>query len=102
MGNSLAKIDISEEAKMLTLSDPTMETVSFTFFGLTEKEQMALHDMLLHYKEFTEEVHDAPAGYDPTTLFTTTQLELFRVFGVTEQEGESDQDEAVSAVGSTH
>lgn len=85
MGNSPEKIDLSKETEMISLSDPIMENIEFTFFGLTKKEQKALHDMLLHYKEFNEEIHNMPPGYDMASLFTATQMELFRVFGVTEE-----------------
>jgi hypothetical protein len=46
-------------------------------FELTDKQLLALQDMLQHYKEFQEELYEYP---DPQTLFTQTQFELFSLF----------------------
>ena len=45
----------------------------------TEQEYKTLQDMLQHYREFQEELYGYP---DETTLFTATQLRLFRRFSV--------------------
>lgn len=46
---------------------------------LTEKQLLALRDILYHYKEFQEELYNYP---EPDTLFTQTQLELFDIFDI--------------------
>jgi hypothetical protein len=46
---------------------------------LTEKQMSSLRDMLSQYKEFREELYEYP---DPTTLFTKTQTELFKIFDI--------------------
>jgi hypothetical protein len=46
---------------------------------LTEKQMTSLRDMLSQYKEFQEELYEYP---DPTTLFTETQTELFKIFDI--------------------
>lgn len=45
----------------------------------TEKQLLALRDMLLVYKEFQLELYNYP---EENTLFTKTQQELFSVFDV--------------------
>jgi hypothetical protein len=46
---------------------------------LTEKQLLALQDMLYTYKQLQEEVHNYP---EPDTLFTKTQQELFDIFNI--------------------
>jgi hypothetical protein len=46
---------------------------------LTEKQLLALQDMLYTYKQLQEEVHNYP---EPDTLFTKTQRELFDIFDI--------------------
>ena len=48
-------------------------------FELTDKQLLALQDMLQHYKEFQEELYKYP---EPNTLFTQTQLDLFSLFDI--------------------
>ncbi len=48
-------------------------------FELTDKQLLALQDMLQHYKEFQEELYKYP---EPNTLFTQTQLNLFSLFDI--------------------
>lgn len=88
MGNLLDSINLDNTPESPIVHGSDTSIAGFTFFGLNEKEQSALHDMLLSYKEMQEEIYDLPPSYDMTTLFTGTQLELFRVFGVIEQEEE--------------
>ena len=45
----------------------------------TEKQLLALRDMLFAYKEFQLELYNYPKE---NTLFTKTQLELFSIFNV--------------------
>jgi hypothetical protein len=46
---------------------------------LTDKQLLALQDILCHYKEFQEELYNYP---EPDTLFTKTQQELFDIFNI--------------------
>ena len=46
---------------------------------LTEKQLLALRDILSFYKEFQNELYDYP---EEDTLFTKTQLELFDIFDI--------------------
>ena len=46
---------------------------------LTEKQLLALQDMLYHYKEFQLELYEYP---QEDTLFTQTQRELFDIFDI--------------------
>lgn len=46
---------------------------------LTEKQLLALQDILSFYKEFQNELYDYP---EEDTLFTKTQLELFGIFDI--------------------
>jgi hypothetical protein len=46
---------------------------------MTEKQLLALRDMLYVYKDLQEEVHNYP---EPDTLFTKTQQELFDLFDI--------------------
>jgi hypothetical protein len=46
---------------------------------LSEKQLLALRDILYHYKEFQLELYEYPPE---DTLFTQVQLELFDIFDV--------------------
>jgi hypothetical protein len=46
---------------------------------LSEKQLLALRDILYHYKEFQLELYEYPPE---DTLFTLVQLELFDIFDV--------------------
>ena len=46
---------------------------------LTEKQLLALQDILSFYKEFQNELYNYP---EEDTLFTKTQLELFDIFDI--------------------
>lgn len=46
---------------------------------LTEKQLLALQDMMYFYKEFQQELYDYPPE---DTLFTQTQRELFDIFDI--------------------
>jgi len=46
---------------------------------LTEKQLLALRDILYFYKEFEMELYDYP---QEDTLFTKTQRELFDIFDI--------------------
>lgn len=46
---------------------------------LTEKQLLALRDMMYFYKEFQLELYDYPSE---DTLFTKTQRELFDIFDI--------------------
>lgn len=46
---------------------------------LTEKQLLALRDILYFYKEFENEKYDYP---EEDTLFTQTQRELFDIFDI--------------------
>ena len=56
-----------------------LDTVMTLEEVLTEKQLLALRDMLYHYKEFQMELYEYP---DEDTLFTQTQLELFDIFDI--------------------
>ncbi len=45
----------------------------------TEKQLLALQDMVSVYKQLQEEVHNYP---EPDTLFTKTQREVFAILDV--------------------
>jgi len=46
---------------------------------LTDKQLLALRDILYHYKEFQLELYEYPSE---DTLFTQTQRELFDIFDI--------------------
>jgi len=46
---------------------------------LTEKQLLALRDMMYFYKEFQQELYEYPPE---DTLFTQTQRELFDIFDI--------------------
>lgn len=46
---------------------------------LTDKQMLALQDMLCFYKEFQNELYNYPPE---DTLFTKTQRELFEIFDI--------------------
>ena len=46
---------------------------------LSDKQLLALRDILSFYKEFQEELYNYP---EETTLFTKSQLELFEIFDI--------------------
>jgi len=46
---------------------------------LTDKQLLALQDILCHYKEFQEELYNYP---EPDTLFTQTQQEIFTLLDI--------------------
>jgi len=46
---------------------------------LSEKQLLALRDILYHYKEFQMELYEYPSE---DTLFTQTQFELFELFDI--------------------
>ena len=46
---------------------------------LSDKQLLALRDILSFYKEFQEELYNYP---EDTTLFTKSQLELFKLFDI--------------------
>jgi len=46
---------------------------------LTEKQLLALRDIMFFYKEFQQELYNYP---DEDTLFTQTQRELFDIFDI--------------------
>jgi hypothetical protein len=62
---------------------PTTETMLDTVLTmeeiLTEKQLLALRDILYFYKEFEMELYDYP---QEDTLFTKTQRELFDIFDI--------------------
>lgn len=65
---------------MMELTTKTMlDTVLTIEEVLTEKQLLALRDMLYHYKEFQLELYDYPSE---DTLFTKPQLELFDIFDI--------------------
>lgn len=47
--------------------------------ALTEKQLLAVRDMIAQYKEFQEELYNYP---EPDTLFTQSQREVFQLFDV--------------------
>jgi hypothetical protein len=67
-------------AKMMELTTETMlDTVLTMEEILTEKQLLALRDILYFYKEFEMELYDYPPE---DTLFTKTQRELFNIFDI--------------------
>jgi len=67
-------------AKMMELTTETMlDTVLTMEEILTEKQLLALRDILYFYKEFELELYDYP---QEDTLFTKTQRELFDIFDI--------------------
>jgi hypothetical protein len=65
---------------MMELTTKSMlDTVLTIEEVLTEKQLIALQDMLYHYKEFQLELYDYPAE---DTLFTKAQRELFDIFDI--------------------
>jgi hypothetical protein len=66
--------------KMMELTTETMlDTVLTMEEILTEKQLLALRDILYFYKEFELELYDYP---QEDTLFTKTQRELFDIFDI--------------------
>ena len=64
----------------MKLTTKTMlDTVLVTEEMLTEKQMLALRDMLYHYKEFQMELYEYPPE---DTLFTQSQREVFEVFDI--------------------
>jgi hypothetical protein len=67
-------------AKMMELITETMlDTVLTMEEILTEKQLLALRDILYFYKEFELELYEYP---QEDTLFTKTQRELFDIFDI--------------------
>ncbi len=65
---------------MMALTTETMlDTVLEMEEVLTEKQLLALRDILYFYKEFEMELYDYP---QEDTLFTKTQRELFDIFDI--------------------
>jgi hypothetical protein len=65
---------------MMELTTETMlDTVLTMEEILTEKQLLALRDILYFYKEFELELYDYP---QEDTLFTKTQRELFDIFDI--------------------
>jgi hypothetical protein len=65
---------------MMVLTTETMlDTVLTMEEILTEKQLLALRDILYFYKEFEMELYDYP---QEDTLFTKTQRELFDIFDI--------------------
>ncbi len=65
---------------MMELTTETMLDTVLTMEGiLTEKQLLALRDMIYFYKEFEMELYDYP---QEDTLFTKTQRELFDIFDI--------------------
>ena len=58
---------------------PMLDTVLTIEEVLTEKQLLALRDILYHYKEFQLELYEYP---QEDTLFTQTQRELFDIFDI--------------------
>lgn len=66
--------------KMMELTTETMlDTVLTMEEILTEKQLLALRDILYFYKEFEMELYNYP---QEDTLFTKTQRELFNIFDI--------------------
>ena len=53
-----------------------MDSMNFTF---TEKELTTIQNMMEFYKDFQQELYGYP---EPENLFTETQRNLFKQFGV--------------------
>jgi hypothetical protein len=65
---------------MMELTTETMiDTVLTMEEILTEKQMLALRDILYFYKEFELELYEYPPE---DTLFTKTQRELFDIFDI--------------------
>ena len=65
---------------MMELTTKSMlETVLSIEEVLTEKQLLALRDILYHYKEFQLELYEYPSE---DTLFTQTQREVFDIFDI--------------------
>jgi hypothetical protein len=65
---------------MMELTTKSMlDTVLTIEEVLTEKQLLALRDILYHYKEFQLELYEYP---QEDTLFTQTQRELFDIFDI--------------------
>jgi hypothetical protein len=65
---------------MMELTTKSMlDTVLTIEEVLTEKQLLALRDILYHYKEFQLELYEYPSE---DTLFTQTQRELFDIFDI--------------------
>jgi hypothetical protein len=65
---------------MMALTIETMiDTVLTIEEVLTEKQLLALRDILYFYKEFELELYEYP---QEDTLFTKTQRELFDIFDI--------------------
>jgi hypothetical protein len=56
-----------------------LEKVLMIEEALSEKQLLALRDILYHYKEFQLELYEYPSE---DTLFTQTQRELFDIFDI--------------------
>jgi hypothetical protein len=65
---------------MMALTTETMlDTVLSIEEVLTEKQLLALRDIMYFYKEFEMELYNYP---QEDTLFTKTQRELFDIFDI--------------------
>jgi hypothetical protein len=65
---------------MMELTTKSMlDTVLTIEEVLTDKQLLALRDILYHYKEFQLELYEYPSE---NTLFTQTQRELFDIFDI--------------------
>lgn len=69
-----------KSVKMMEVITETMlDTVLTIEEVLTEKQLLALRDIMYFYKEFELELYDYPPE---DTLFTKTQRELFDIFDI--------------------
>ncbi len=64
---------------MELITETMLDTVLTMEEILTEKQLLALRDILYFYKEFEMELYDYP---QEDTLFTKTQRELFDIFDI--------------------
>ncbi len=64
---------------MELITETMLDTVLTMEEILTEKQLLALRDILYFYKEFELELYDYPPE---DTLFTQTQRELFDIFDI--------------------
>jgi hypothetical protein len=64
---------------MGVITETMIDTVLTIEEVLTEKQLLALRDILYHYKEFQLELYEYPPE---DTLFTQTQRELFDIFDI--------------------
>ena len=64
---------------MGVITETMIDTVLTIEEVLTEKQLLALRDILYHYKEFQLELYEYPSE---DTLFTQTQRELFDIFDI--------------------